>query len=41
MTRDDGNPNTDIDLGWTALLTAPYRSTRQGTCASTAWSCGC
>ena len=24
ITRDDGNPNTDIDLGWTALLTAPY-----------------
>jgi hypothetical protein len=24
ITRDDGNPDTDIDLNWTALLTAPY-----------------
>jgi hypothetical protein len=24
ITRDDGNPDTDIDLDWTALLVAPY-----------------
>jgi hypothetical protein len=28
----DGNPATKPDRSWTALLTAPYPSTRRGTC---------